>query len=110
MQRVFSENDFYVTAVLNANTILWRVKHSDTEWFRTMQRGIEAGLVGWVQIQSNLAQKCYDCHEASIDYDSPNWEEVTGGFTAAELFTRVFSGRVIQSVDDDVLERIRGKK
>jgi hypothetical protein len=48
VQRVFAENDFYIAAVLNSDLIVWRVKHSDTEWFRTMQNAVEMGLSGWV--------------------------------------------------------------
>jgi hypothetical protein len=110
VQRVFAENDFYVTAVLNSDPIVWRVKHSDTEWFRTMQHAVEIGLSGWVQVQSNMERNRYDVNEPSAHYEIPDWQEVTGGSTAQELFTRLFSGRVIQSVDDEALERIRGKK
>jgi len=110
VQRVFAENDFYVAAVLNSDPIVWRVKHSDTEWFRTMQHAVEIGFSGWVQVQSNMNLNRYDVNEPSIDYETPAWQDVTGGSSAQELFTRVFSGRVIQLVDDDALERIRGKK
>jgi hypothetical protein len=110
VQRVFAENDFYIAAVLNSDPIVWRVKHSDTEWFRTMQNAVEIGLSGWVQVQSNMDMNRYDVNPPFMDYEVPDWQEVTSGSTAQELFTRVFNGRVIHSINDEALDRIRGKK
>jgi hypothetical protein len=52
----------------------------------------------------------YDVNPPFMDYEVPDWKEVTGGSSAQELFTRVFNGRVIHSTNDEALERIRGKK
>jgi hypothetical protein len=47
VQRVFGECQFFVTAVLNGDPILWLVKHSKTDYFETMLEAVEAGMVGW---------------------------------------------------------------
>jgi hypothetical protein len=110
VQRVFAENDFRLTAILNGNPILWRLKHSDTGYCRSMQQAVEIGLAGWVQIQSNQFDKLYRIHQPTAQYDEPDWDAVTGGESAQELFTRVFKERVISSVDHPVLLRIGGVK
>jgi hypothetical protein len=67
-------------------------------------------LAGWVQIQSNQFDKLYRIHQPTAQYDEPDWDAVTGGESAQELFTRVFKERVISSVDHPVLLRIGGVK
>ena len=110
VQRVFVEHDFYLTGVLNEDPIVWFVKHSDTEWFRTMRCAVEAAMAGWVQVQSNLHMKRYDFRPASAKYDNPDWSEFTTVDQAQKLFAEVFAGRVIAAPDHDLLERIRGRK
>lgn len=110
VRRVFAEHDFYLTGVLNDDPIIWFVKHSDTEYFRTMRCAVEAAMAGWVQVQSNQHLKQYIFHRASADYARPDWTEFTTAEHAQNLFAQLFAGHVITEQDDDVLERIRGRK
>ena len=71
VQRVFAECDFYLTAVLNADPIAWLVKHSDTEYFRTMRHAVEAAMTNWVQVQSNQRLKQYDFKFPPATYPEP---------------------------------------
>jgi hypothetical protein len=110
VQRVFVEHDFYLTGVLNADPIVWFVKHSDTEYFRTMRGAVEAAMTGWVQVQSNQHMKRYDLRHASAKYDTPDWSEFTTADHAQKLFAEIFAGQVITTLDHEVLERIGGRK
>jgi hypothetical protein len=110
VQRVFAECDFYLTAVLNADPIVWFVKHSDTEYFRTMRSAVEAAMSNWVQVQSNQRLKQYDFKHPEATYASPNWSEFATPQDAQKVFTGLFANRVINQLDHDVLERIRGRK
>jgi hypothetical protein len=110
VQRVFGECRFFITAVLNADPILWLVKHSKTDYFETMVEAVEAAMTGWIQMQSNQVKKCYEINPPHIDYPEPDWSSMLGDATAQELFTRIFKGHVIDSADHEQLERIRGRK
>ena len=110
VQRVFGLCQFFVTATLNADPFLWLVKHSKTDYFETMLEAVQAAMTGWVQVQSNQDKKCYEFNPPSADYSDPDWSSMLGEATPQELFTRVFKGRVIDSVDHEQLERIRGRK
>src|ERR1035441_134033 len=57
VQRVFAECDFYLTAVLDADPIVWMVKHSDTEYYRSMRSAV--AMTNWVQMQSDQRLKLY---------------------------------------------------
>lgn len=110
VQRVFVEHDFYLTEVLNDDPIIWFIKHSDTEYFRTMHSAAEAAMAGWVQVQSNQRTKQYDFRHASAEYAKPDWTEFATAEQAQKLFVQLFGGRVIMEPNHDVLERIRGRK
>ena len=110
VQRVFAEYDFYLTAVLNADPIVWLVKHSDTEYFRTMRGAVEAAMTGWVQMQSNQRLKQYDFKKPQAAYPAPDWSEYSTEADAQKVFTALFANRVITHADHDILERIRGRK
>jgi hypothetical protein len=110
VQRVFAECDFYLAAILNAEPIIWMIKHSDTDWFRTRRSAIEAAMTGWVQMQSNQRLKQYDFKRSLAQYPDPDWSEFTTPADAQKLFTALFSNRLITTADHDVLERIRGRK
>ena len=110
VRRVFAEYDFYLAAVLNAGYILWRVKHSDSDYFRTMRDAVEAAMTGWVQVQSNQTTKRYDFRHPQATYAAPDWSEYSTPEDAQKLFTALFANRVITASDHDVLERIRGRK
>ncbi len=110
VQRVFSEYDFYLTAVLNADPIAWLVKHSDTEYFRTMRHAVEAAMTNWVQVQSNQRLKQYDFKYPLAAYPAPDWSACATEEDAQKVFNSLFANRVITQPGDDVLERIRGRK
>jgi hypothetical protein len=110
VQRVFAECDFYLAAVLNADPVIWFVKHSDTEYFRTMRSAVEAAMTNWVQVQSNLRLKQYDFKHPQATYPAPDWSEFTTPEDAQKLFTALFASRLIAEPDHEVLERIRGRK
>jgi len=110
VQRVFAECDFYLAAILNADPIIWMIKHSDTEWFRTRRSAIEAAMTNWVQMQSNQRLKQYDYKHPEAKYPDPDWSEFATAEDAQKLFTALFTGRVITQPDHDILERIRGRK
>jgi hypothetical protein len=110
VQRVFAECDFYLAAVLNDDPILWMVKHSDTDYFRTMRGAVEAAMAGWVQVQSNQRSKRYDFKQPQATYPTPDWSEYATPDDAQKLFTTLFTDRVIDQTGHDVLERIRGRK
>lgn len=110
VQRVFKECDFYLTVILNSDPIVWMVRHSDTEWFRTARRAVEAGMKNWVQIQSNKRLKQYDIRHPEAQYAEPDWSEYSTGEDAKRVFTQLFKGKLITSHDDTILERIRGRK
>jgi len=86
------------------------VRHSDTDYFRTMRGAVEAAMTGWVQVQSNQRSKRYDFKQPQATYAAPDWSEYTTADDAPKLFTALFTNRVIAEPDHDVLERIRGRK
>jgi hypothetical protein len=110
VQRVFAECDFYLAAVLNADPIVWMIKHSDTDYFRTMRVAIEAAMTDWVQMQSNQRLKQYDHKHPQTTYANPDWSEYSTQVDAQKVFTALFANRVITESDHDILERIRGRK
>jgi hypothetical protein len=110
VQRVFAESDFYLTAVLHADPIVWMLKHSDTDWFRSHRESVEAAMSGWVQVQSNRAAGRYDHKRATATWPDPDWSGYESAEDAQKLFTTLFSERLIAVLDHPVLERIRGRK
>jgi hypothetical protein len=110
VQRVFAECDFYLAAILNGDPIVWSVKHSDTEYFRTMRGAVEAAMIDWVQVQSNQRLKQYDFKHPQAKYTAPDWSEYSTPEDAQKLFTGLFASKLITQIDHDVLERIRGTK
>jgi hypothetical protein len=99
VQRVFVEHDFYLTGVLNSDPILWLVKHSDSEYFRTMRSAVEAAMTGWVQVQSNQRLKHYEFRHASAQYPAPDWSEFATPEDAQKLFAKLFRDRLITEAD-----------
>ncbi len=108
--RVFAEWDFYLAAVKNDDPVIWPVKHSDTDYFRTQREAVQAAMTGWYQIQSNQALKRYDYRPAHADYPTPDWTGFETTEDARALFTKTFRNSLITSLDHDVLERLRGRK
>jgi hypothetical protein len=110
VQSVFAEHDFYLAAGLNEEAFIWPVKHSDTDWYRSMREAVSAAMQGWVQVQSNARSQRYDCRTPQCSYEAPVWDGLSTGEQAAELFNKTFSGRLITTPDHEILERIRGRK
>lgn len=110
VSRVFAEWDFYLASVLNGDPIIWPVKHSDTDYFRTIREAVQAAMTGWLQVQSNQNLKRYDYRHATGNYPAPDWSGFQTAQDAGNLFTKTFRERLIMKTDHEVLERLRGRK
>jgi hypothetical protein len=110
VRRVFGEWDFYLASVLNDDPIIWPVKYSDTDYFRTLHEAVQAAMTGWHQVQSNRDLKRYDYLPAQKDYSLPDWSGFQTEEEARALFTRTFREHLIDKLDHEVLERLRGRK
>jgi hypothetical protein len=110
VRRLFGEWDFYLTSVLNDDHIIWPLKYSDTDYFRTMHEAMQAAMTGWHQVQSNQHLKRYDYRSAQKDYSTPDWTGFQTEEEARALFTRTFRENLIDELDHEVLERLRGRK
>lgn len=87
VQRVFAEHDFYTAAILNGDSVVWPVKHSDTDWYRSMREATLAAFDGWVQVQSNSRTTQYDVRTPKAGYATPDWSALSTDEDACKLFT-----------------------
>lgn len=110
VQRVFFEHDFYLATELNADIFVWPVKHTDTNWFRTLHGAALEGQRNWVQVQSNSRTGQYDCRQPSAVYDVPDWSEFSTEENALNAFNQAFSGRIISDPHHGLLKRIGGRE
>jgi hypothetical protein len=89
-------------------TFLWPAKlPSDTrrdEWARSAIAAADLATRRWVRVMSNLSLGAYEAHVAEAALDEPEWPDAT----FQELVTTAFRGRVIDTPEHEVLQRLRG--
>jgi hypothetical protein len=73
---------------------------------RTALEAVDKAAAGWVRVQWNQATKEYDVTPAKGNLPEPEWPDVT----FRDLLAIAFRGRLIDSLDHDVLRRLRGEK
>ena len=91
----------------NKVVFLWYRPISDNTWTESCWEAQEQAETSWVTLESDSDRKQYLVHYAEDDqkWGEPEWPDIS----LQELFTHAFQGRIITSVDDPVLLKIRGR-
>jgi hypothetical protein len=92
-------------------TFLWPVKLPDHEgkiddWNKSASEGAALARDSWVSIRSNRAAGYYDVLEAAVTLSEPDWSDLPPFKRLLEI---AFKGKVIDSPDHPVLQRLRGE-
>lgn len=99
------------TAISKAGDVfLWIVKApkadgSTNPWNESALAATEEAERGWVKVVSNMGAGMYDVHAAVANFPDPEWPDVSFG----ELLKLAFKGRLIDSLDHDLLRKLRGE-
>ncbi len=102
---------FVFTAITKSGDVfLWMVKApkadgSTNPWNESALAATEEAERGWVKVVSNMGAGMYDVHAAVANFPEPTWPELT----FPELLKLAFKGRLIDTLDHDLLRRLRGE-
>jgi hypothetical protein len=109
-----SESEYYTATLYTAInrqkvTFLWPVKLPGTDgrqmdWHVSAAEGAQKAMSNWVRITANMDLGAYDVFEAIADYGEPNWPAQSYW----DLIKIAFKNRLIQSVDHQIIQKLRG--
>lgn len=100
-----------VTAINRADVVfLWPIRNAakegrQDEWSRTDRMAALMARERWLRVSSNMSLGAYEVFPASDALPQPVWPEVTFG----ELLEKAFEGRIIDSLDHEIVRKLRGK-
>lgn len=88
---------------------LWAVRFTDARgnpdsWSISAQRICTEYTDRWIKIKSKMSTGCYDVIIAPIEIPPPEWP--AGGLQF--LVNRAFKNKIINSLDDPVIKRLKG--
>jgi hypothetical protein len=77
----------------------------DMDWWRSLREACEIATESWVRIKSNRSMGAYDIFQAVEKLSEPEWPEIDyqGAIKLA------FKNNLIDSLDHDVVKRLRGR-
>jgi hypothetical protein len=75
------------------------------EWHRSSMEAAQAAMSHWVKVVANMSLGAYDLHEATADIPEPDWPDSTFD----EILNIAFKGRIINSSDHPVIQRLLGR-
>ena len=89
---------------------LWPIKMPapegrQIEWHRSAFEAAEMGRTQWIRVTANMGLGAYEVFEATAALPDPEWPEVS----FQQLLEIAFKDRFIQSMDHQVLKRLRGE-
>jgi hypothetical protein len=109
-----SESEYYTATLYTAInrqkvTFLWPVKlpgmdGRQMDWHVSAAEGAQKAMSSWVRITANMDLGAYDVFEAIADYGEPNWPAQSYW----NLIKIAFKNRLIQSVDHQIIQKLRG--
>jgi hypothetical protein len=90
---------------------LWPVKLPDHEgkiddWNKSAMEGVSLARTEWVSLRSNRSAGYYDVLTAAVPLSEPDWSDLPPFHKILEV---AFKGRVIDTPDHPVLQRLRGE-
>ena len=75
------------------------------DWNRSALEAASMAESRWVRVASNMALGAYDVFEAQAGWPEPDWPDLSFG----EILRVAFKGRVVETLDHPVLQRLRGE-
>lgn len=75
------------------------------DWNRSALEAASMAETRWIRVSSNMSLGAYDVFEAQAGWPEPEWPSVSFG----DILRVAFKGRVIESLDHPVLQRLRGE-
>ncbi len=100
-----------IPTLTNHGTLfLWGIKLPDEqgrldEWNSVALEVAERAKTKWIRLMANMAAGTYDVLEAKALFPDPKWPDLS----LAQLLAIAFKGRVIETMDHPVLQRLRGE-
>jgi hypothetical protein len=90
----------------DGSVFLWPIKATENAWHVTALVAARHGRHSWLRLKSNRDAGCYEMIEPvnPTAIPEPEWPSRT----MAELLELGFTGRVIDSVDHEVVRHLRG--
>jgi hypothetical protein len=76
------------------------------EWNRSALEAAQLAAGNWVRITANTDGGYYDVHSAIADLPAPDWPDISFG----KVLEVAFKGKVIDTLEHAVLQRLRGEK
>ena len=83
---------------------VWPLKQTDNPWHATAREIAEMAKKGWVKLVSDQTAGYYVAGTASNQSKKPAWPEESFG----EILEKAFAGRIIDSLDHEVIKELRG--
>ena len=74
------------------------------DWHVSAAEGAQKAMSRWVRVTANMDLGAYDVFEAIADYGEPNWPTQS----YSDLIKIAFKNRLIQSVDHQIIQKLRG--
>jgi hypothetical protein len=99
-----------VTTINRAGVVfLWPIRNvskegRQDEWSRTSMIAAGAAKTDWIRLTANMSLGAYEVFKASDSLPNPEWPDTD----FAKLLETAFTGRVIDSLDHDIIRRLRG--
>lgn len=89
---------------------LWPIRNAGNEgrqdeWSRTARVAASMARDRWVRVSPNMSLGAYEVFPASDTLTPPEWPDVDFG----KLLQIAFEGRIIDSLDHEIVRKLRGK-
>jgi hypothetical protein len=100
-----------ITSINRAGVVfLWPVRlpgrdGRHDEWSRTSLSAADMAKDRWVRVAADMSLGAYRVYQASDDLPEPEWPDID----FEKLLEVAFQGRLIQTLDHDVIRRLRGQ-
>lgn len=83
---------------------VWPLKQTTNSWHESAREIAEMAKTGWTKLISDQAASCYVAGTAANQVKKPAWPAES----FEEILEKAFAGRIIDSLDHDVIKELRG--
>lgn len=99
----------YVAIDRQNNFFLWSVRLPDAEgkldqWNEAAHEAAKLAAKSWIRISANMSAGCYDVHEAIGSLKDPEWPTMP----LEEMLNLAFKGKVIDSMEHPIIQKLKG--
>lgn len=100
-----SVTDLYAGVSHDGTYFIWNVNRSDTPWFRSAQKAVNACMGDWFKVVGRKGPNIYDLYEPADSIPQPDW---SGLPSFDDMLVSAFESRMIEDLNHPLLRKARG--